>query len=186
MDLDRNKITILQCSKCKLSFNDMKSLQMHNYMEHQNNIIDRHHNPPPLSNPTMVVIPHIPYHAHSQNNVPLSPPKRVFEHRPIVTHRIPHAISSSSAAAVAAAAAQAAAASSNVPPRVSSFSNSYSQRDDKTFDCELCGISIVGSNTFSQHLMSHASPRPYVCPDCDAGFPSTRQLEAHMQLHAKK
>jgi hypothetical protein len=31
--------------------------------------------------------------------------------------------------------------------------------------------------------MSHAAPRPFVCPQCDAGFAASHQLEAHLKLH---
>ena len=34
-----------------------------------------------------------------------------------------------------------------------------------------------------QHLMTHAAPRPFVCPRCDAGFTLEHQLETHMKLH---
>lgn len=53
-----------------------------------------------------------------------------------------------------------------------------------TFSCELCGLSNIATRTaFKQHLLSHAAPRPFVCHRCDAGFATQHQLESHMRLH---
>ncbi len=74
-----------------------------------------------------------------------------------------------------------------------------------TFSCDLCGMGGIqsrealkqvksqNSGHFSlnskqkivhfQHFLSHAAPRPFVCRNCDAGFVSKPQLDAHMKLH---
>ena len=173
----------MKCQQCPKTFYDLKSLQIHIFIEH--------HKQSPLPSSAQTV-------SRSQNPFPTvnfrqqSPPLGVS----VSPGTTPLAVPSTSRMV------------SDIRPasRPGSSSSSVTSEsgDQQAYNCDLCGTTgIPNRQAFKQvkitlndlqkrvsdrrflfqHLLTHAAPRPFVCHRCDAGFTTQPQLDAHMTLH---
>jgi len=50
-------------------------------------------------------------------------------------------------------------------------------------NCPVCNMVIVGKQALRDHVVGHASPKPFQCPSCNKSFAIKGNLTQHLRIH---
>lgn len=160
----------MKCRHCSNSFQDMKSLQIHNFLEHPTS-----ESPPPRKpSPVSVSVSDSPQPQSQSQPLSQSHPQPQPQ---AALPQTPGSQSLLNQSQAAPAQLQGLLLQPQAPPLVLSQGQGHR--------CHMCHASLPSQAAFQQHLQTHMHFRPHICShsQCDAGFTSRAALEAHSRLH---